>query len=72
MIRERVPLNSKGSGRVGGCVFPYDVRRSAFIQTYMDYTDLKYRSLQHFLAKLSARKSDDSNRGANLCKKSKK
>ena len=31
----------------------------------MDYTDyLKCRILQHFLAKLDARKSDDSNRGA--------
>ena len=44
---------------------PYDVRRSACIQTDMDYTDyLKSCILQHFLAKLDARKSDDSNRGA--------
>ena len=37
------------------------------VHTYrhVDYTDyLKYRNLQHFLAKLDARKSDDSNRGA--------
>ena len=41
------------------------LRRSAYIQKYMDYTDyLKCRILQHFLAKLDARKSDDSNRGA--------
>ena len=53
---------------------PYDVRRSAYIQTYMDYTNfLKYRVSQHFLAKLDARKSDDSNRVQfNLCKKFKK
>ena len=35
------------------------------MHTYTDYTDyLKCRILQHFLAKLDARKSDDSNRGA--------
>ena len=66
MIQERVRWNLKGSGRVGGGGFPYDVRRTAYIQTYMDCTDyLKCRLLQHFLAKLDARKSDDSNRGCN-------
>ena len=39
MIQERLRLNLKGSGRVGGGGFPYDVRRSAYIQTYMDYID---------------------------------
>ena len=49
----------------GGGGFPYDVRRNAYIQTYMDYTDdLNCRMLHHFLAKLDARKSDDSNMGA--------
>ena len=73
MIQERVRY-LKGSGRVGGGGFPYDVRRSAYKQTYMDYMDyLKCRILQHFLAKLDARKCDDSKTGClNLCKKSKK
>ena len=50
MIQERVRQNLQGSGRVGGGGFPYD--------------SLEYRILQHFLPKLDARKSDDSNRGA--------
>ena len=33
------------------------------MHTYIDY--LKCRILQHFLAKVDARKSDDSNRGCN-------
>ena len=60
MIQERVRQNLKGSGRVGAGGFPYDVQRSAYIQTYMDCTDyLECRIWQHFLAKLDARKSDD-------------
>ena len=44
---------------------PMMFEESAYIQTYMDYTDyLKCRMFQHFLAKLDPRKRDDSTRGA--------
>ena len=58
MIQERVRQNLKGSGRVGEGGFPLHA-------AYMDCTDcLKCSILQHFLAKMDARKGDDLNRGA--------
>ena len=65
MIQERVRQNLKGSGRVGGGNFPYDVRRSAYIQTYMDYIKfLKLSYVTAFSREIGRSKSDDSNRGA--------
>ena len=51
--------SGKGCDRIAkqreGCR-GYDVRRSAYIQTYIDYIDyVKNRNLQRFLAKLDAR-----------------